>query len=128
MGFLAMNIYEASTSTKKASKTTTNLTFSEYSKSPPLLTKPHSDPPKRKFAPSFTNSDLNIIPRDNGSKAYNQVRKRKKFQKKDKGKSLLKYGLNDEDEEDIKTKKLEDLIFPISKKSATDSTQSSPPI
>lgn len=128
MGFLAMNIYEASTSTKKASKTTTNLTFSEYSKSPPLLTKPHSDPPKRKLAPSFTNSDLNIIPRDNASKAYNQVRKRKKVQKKDKGKSLLKYGLNDEDEEDIKTKKLEDLIFPISKKSATDSTQSSPPI
>lgn len=40
---------------------------------------------------------------------------------------MLKYGLSDEDEEELKFKSLQDLVFD-NNKSATGSTQSSPPI
>lgn len=39
--------------------------------------------------------------------------KRKKVRTKDKGKKLLKFGLSDEDKEELKIRKLVDLIFKI---------------
>ena len=77
---------------------------------------------KRKLLSSFSLPDLNITPGENDLKGKSQARKRKKFQKRSKGKNVLKDGLSDEDEEELKFKRLQDLVFVNNNKSATGST------
>lgn len=121
-----MNLYEASSSAPKentqAQRSSGLKNLSEAS----ITTKPKAGPQKRKLLSSFPLPNLNITPEDNETRARPQVRK--KVQKRNKGKNVLKYGMSDEDEDELKVKKLQDLVFSTNNKSATDSTQSSPPI